>query len=174
VLFTKYYRGNNINKDEIYSTCSTHWKSSERNIQLHRRVLKGGHPLGGLGVEEKVILKWILQIDCVVWNQSNSLSTPFFQNNFTTSTFNNKPTFSFNNHPASLPILGNSLFSSCLRHYATSRKIVRSSPDWVIDFFSFYLILPAALGPGVHSAYNRNEYQKQNINVSGKYSAAGE
>jgi hypothetical protein len=24
-----------------------------------------------------------------------------------------------------------------------------------------YLILPAALGPGVHSASNRNEYQKQ-------------
>jgi hypothetical protein len=25
----------------------------------------------------------------------------------------------------------------------------------------FYLILPAALGPGVQSASNRNEYQKQ-------------
>jgi hypothetical protein len=31
-----------------------------------------------------------------------------------------------------------------------------------------YLILPAALGPGVHSASNSNEYQKQkNNNVSG-------
>jgi hypothetical protein len=30
-------------------------------------------------------------------------------------------------------------------------------------FFSIYLILPAALGPGVHSAFNRNEYQKQEI-----------
>jgi hypothetical protein len=39
--------------------------------------------------------------------------------------------------------------------------------------FSIYLILPAALGPGVHSASNRNEYQKQKSNVSGKYRAAG-
>jgi hypothetical protein len=35
--------------------------------------------------------------------------------------------------------------------------------------FSHYLILPAALGLGVYSASNRNEYQKQkNNNVSGK------
>jgi hypothetical protein len=27
--------------------------------------------------------------------------------------------------------------------------------------FSIYLILSAALGSGVHSAFNRNEYQKQ-------------
>jgi hypothetical protein len=33
---------------------------------------------------------------------------------------------------------------------------------------SIYLILPAALGLGVHSASNTNEYQKQKINVSGK------
>jgi hypothetical protein len=35
-----------------------------------------------------------------------------------------------------------------------------------------YLILPVALGPGVYSASNRNEYQKHK-NVSGEYSAAG-
>jgi hypothetical protein len=29
------------------------------------------------------------------------------------------------------------------------------------------LIFPAALGPGVYSASNRNEYQKQKNNVSG-------
>jgi hypothetical protein len=34
-------------------------------------------------------------------------------------------------------------------------------PDEVIEFFSIYLILPAALGPGDYSASNRNEYQKQ-------------
>jgi hypothetical protein len=34
--------------------------------------------------------------------------------------------------------------------------------------FSIYLILPAALDPGVHSACNRNEYQKHKNNVSGK------
>jgi hypothetical protein len=39
-------------------------------------------------------------------------------------------------------------------------------PDEVIDFFSIYLILPAALGPGVYSASNRNEYQKQRKHVS--------
>jgi hypothetical protein len=30
--------------------------------------------------------------------------------------------------------------------------------DWI---FSIYLILPAALGPGVYKASNRNQYQKQ-------------
>jgi hypothetical protein len=38
--------------------------------------------------------------------------------------------------------------------------------EWI---FSIYLILPATLGPGVHSASNRNEYQKQkNSNISGE------
>jgi hypothetical protein len=36
--------------------------------------------------------------------------------------------------------------------------------EWV--FFKIYLILPAALGPGFHSASNRSEYQKQKNNVS--------
>jgi hypothetical protein len=40
---------------------------------------------------------------------------------------------------------------TCMK-YATSRRV----------------ILPAALGPGVYSASNRNEYQKQKNNVSGK------
>jgi hypothetical protein len=36
-------------------------------------------------------------------------------------------------------------------------------------FFFIYLILPAALGTGVYSASNRNEYQKhKNNNVSGE------
>jgi hypothetical protein len=34
--------------------------------------------------------------------------------------------------------------------------------------FSIYLVHPAALGPGVYSASNRNEYQKQENNVSGE------
>jgi hypothetical protein len=34
--------------------------------------------------------------------------------------------------------------------------------------YSIYLIFPAALGPGVHSASNRNENQKQKNNVSGE------
>jgi hypothetical protein len=43
---------------------------------------------------------------------------------------------------------------------------VGSTPDEVK--FYIYLILPAALGPGVYSASNRNEYQKQRNNVSGE------
>jgi hypothetical protein len=43
-----------------------------------------------------------------------------------------------------------------LSHYATSRKVAGSRPDEVNEFFSIYLILPAALGPGVYSASNRN------------------
>jgi hypothetical protein len=43
----------------------------------------------------------------------------------------------------------------------------------VNEFFSFYLILLAALGPGVYSASDRNEYQKQKNNISGEQSAAG-
>jgi hypothetical protein len=41
-----------------------------------------------------------------------------------------------------------------LRHYATSRKVMGSTPDEVFGFLSLYLILPAALGPGVYSASN--------------------
>jgi hypothetical protein len=36
-----------------------------------------------------------------------------------------------------------------------------------------YLILPAALGPGVCSASNRKQYQKQKNNVFGEQRAAG-
>jgi hypothetical protein len=45
-------------------------------------------------------------------------------------------------------------------------KVAGSSPGEVIELFSIYLILPAALGPGVYSASNRNEYRKQKKNVS--------
>jgi hypothetical protein len=36
------------------------------------------------------------------------------------------------------------------------------------ELLSIYLILPAAICPGVFSAYNKNEYQKQTNNVPGK------
>jgi hypothetical protein len=39
-------------------------------------------------------------------------------------------------------------------------KVSGSSPDDVIEFLSIDLTLPAALGPRVHSASNRNYYQK--------------
>jgi hypothetical protein len=48
-----------------------------------------------------------------------------------------------------------------------------SRPDEVNEFSSIYLILPVGLGPGVCSASNRNEYQKQKNYVSGEQSAAG-
>jgi hypothetical protein len=38
----------------------------------------------------------------------------------------------------------------------------------VNDIFTIYLILSAALGPGVHSASNINEYQRHTNNVSGE------
>jgi hypothetical protein len=43
---------------------------------------------------------------------------------------------------------------------ATSWKVADSRPNEVNDFFSMYLTLPAALGPEVYSASNRNEYRK--------------
>jgi hypothetical protein len=58
---------------------------------------------------------------------------------------------------------------SWLRHYATIQKVTGWRLDKVITFFfSIYLILPAALGPGVYSGSSRNQYQyqKQNNNVS--------
>jgi hypothetical protein len=45
---------------------------------------------------------------------------------------------------------------------------VGSRPDEVNEFFSIYLIPPAALGPGVYSASDINEYQKQKNYVSGE------
>jgi hypothetical protein len=52
--------------------------------------------------------------------------------------------------------------------YSTSRKVAGSRSDEMKEFFSLCLILPAALSPGVYSASNRNKYQKQKNNVSGK------
>jgi hypothetical protein len=47
----------------------------------------------------------------------------------------------------------------------TSRTVAGSRPD-DDEFFSIDLIFPAALGPGVYSASNSNEYHKQENNVS--------
>jgi hypothetical protein len=58
------------------------------------------------------------------------------------------------------------LGSLVVKHCVRSRKVTGSVPDEVN--FSMYLILPAALGSGVYSASNRNEYQKQINNVSGE------
>jgi hypothetical protein len=47
-----------------------------------------------------------------------------------------------------------------LRPCATSRKVVGSIPDEIIDCFSIYLFLQPHYGPRVHSASFRNDYQK--------------
>jgi hypothetical protein len=52
--------------------------------------------------------------------------------------------------------------------YSCSRKVARSILHEMNELFSMYLILPTALGAGVYSASNRNEYQKQKSNASGK------
>jgi hypothetical protein len=57
-----------------------------------------------------------------------------------------------------------------IRHYAICQKVAGSRPDMVNEFVSICLILPAALGPGAHSASNRNKKQKNN--VSGEQSTA--
>jgi hypothetical protein len=44
----------------------------------------------------------------------------------------------------------------------TSRKVAGWRPD-ENDFFSIYLILLAALDPGVYSVCNRNVYEKHKI-----------
>jgi hypothetical protein len=56
-----------------------------------------------------------------------------------------------------------------LKHYAIIGKVAGSRPDEANAFLlSIYLILPAALGSGVYSASNRNQYQKQKNNISGE------
>jgi hypothetical protein len=44
----------------------------------------------------------------------------------------------------------------------------RFETRWGEWFLSIYLTLPAALGPGVYSASNRNQHLKHKINVSGE------
>jgi hypothetical protein len=59
-----------------------------------------------------------------------------------------------------------------LRHCVTIREVAGLRPDEVT--VSIYLILPVALGPGVYSASDGNEYQKHKNNFSGEYRAAGQ
>jgi hypothetical protein len=61
--------------------------------------------------------------------------------------------------------------SPCFRQ-AVRWKFEGSRPDEVNYFFPIYLVILAVLGPGVYSACNRDEYQKQKNCVSGEESAA--
>jgi hypothetical protein len=60
------------------------------------------------------------------------------------------------------------------RYYNTTWKATGSRPVEVNKFFLIYLIFQATLGPGIYSASNRNEYQKQKNNISGEKGSAGE
>jgi hypothetical protein len=53
-------------------------------------------------------------------------------------------------HSALVVYLGLEHASYWLICYTTSRKVSGSRPDEVNEFFSIYLILPAALGPGAY------------------------
>jgi hypothetical protein len=52
--------------------------------------------------------------------------------------------------------------------YTLCTRILCISSDEVTEFLSIYLIFPAVLDPGVYSASNSNEYQKQKNSVSGQ------
>jgi hypothetical protein len=47
-----------------------------------------------------------------------------------------------------------------VRRYAISQNVAGSRPNEMNDYFSIYLILQAALGSEVYSAFTRNDYQK--------------
>jgi hypothetical protein len=58
-----------------------------------------------------------------------------------------------------------SIVVEALCYKLQGRGFVTGKGEWM---FSIYLILPAALGPAVYSASNRNEYQKHVYDVSGE------
>jgi hypothetical protein len=73
----------------------------------------------------------------------------------------------FSNHVA--PSIRKKLALTSLKSGGRSVGIVRLQTKAAeLLLLVTYLILPAALGPGVFSASNRNQYQKQKSNVSGK------
>jgi hypothetical protein len=55
-----------------------------------------------------------------------------------------------------------------VRPKVSRHSVAGSRPDEMQDFFPIYIIVPAALGSGLNSASNRDEYQKQRNTVSGE------
>jgi hypothetical protein len=70
-----------------------------------------------------------------------------------------------------IPNWGHAVVVEALCYNPEGRGFQTRRCEWFFFFFSIYLILPAALGPGVHSTSNRNEHQKQKNNISREYSA---
>jgi hypothetical protein len=64
--------------------------------------------------------------------------------------------------------LGQIILPSMNCMYPTSRKVAGLRPNEMNEFFSMYIIILTTLGPGVYSASNRNQYQKQKNYVSGE------
>jgi hypothetical protein len=62
-------------------------------------------------------------------------------------------------------IVGGTRKRSCLRHYATRRKVAGSIPDEVIGFFNWRNLSTAQWPCG--QASNRNEYQESSWGVKG-------
>jgi hypothetical protein len=63
-----------------------------------------------------------------------------------------------------LTILGTAV-AQRLRCCATNRKVAGSIPAGVFGFFNDIKSFRSHYGPGVHSASNRNEYQKYFLGV---------
>jgi hypothetical protein len=59
-----------------------------------------------------------------------------------------------------------------LPDFVSSGKVAGSEP-FVMNKCSIYIILHSVQGTGVYSTCNINEFQKQKINFSGEYIAAG-
>jgi hypothetical protein len=62
---------------------------------------------------------------------------------------------------------GSELHAITTQKIGLTLKLILKKLQVTAFFFSIYLILLSELGPGVYSASNRNEYQKQKNNVSG-------
>jgi hypothetical protein len=67
-----------------------------------------------------------------------------------------------------LDIDGKITLTWVLEKWGVHGSIVVKALCYKLEGCRFYLILSAALGPGVYSGSNRNEYQKQTNNVSGE------
>jgi hypothetical protein len=60
ILFTRFHCGDQLKKDGVDKACSTHDKMrNTREISVVKPERRG--QLGPLGVDEKVLLKWILK-----------------------------------------------------------------------------------------------------------------
>ena len=57
-------------------------------------------------------------------------------------------------------VCGTSVVAQWLRCCAANRKVAGSIPVGVIGFFIDITFFRSHYGPGVYSAYNRNEYQE--------------